>query len=135
MTTKWQHVWRQGIVPLLSEEQLEILQRALRDDDPRLIQGDTTAPPPIQSVKAWPIEGACALTFCGWQSSQADTVEKAHEFFGRLCFEIDQRMGEPAMCRWFLNWFDDTPRPQMRRELLREVELSLDARKEMVKTC
>ena len=35
---------------------------------------------------------------------------------------LSERLGEPAACRWFLNWFDDTPRDQMRRELLAEVK-------------
>jgi hypothetical protein len=50
------------------------------------------------------------------------------EYFARLCFEADQRLGEPAVCRWFLNWFDDTPRDVMRRELLAEVERALAER-------
>ena len=35
---------------------------------------------------------------------------------------------EPAACRWFLNWYDDTPRDEVRRELLAEVELALAER-------
>jgi hypothetical protein len=50
------------------------------------------------------------------------------ERFAQLCFEVDQHFGEPRACRHFLNWFDDTPREQMRRELLPEVVLALVAR-------
>ena len=50
------------------------------------------------------------------------------EFFARMCFEVDQRLGEPAGCRWFLNWFDETPRDEMRRELLAEVNVALAER-------
>ena len=52
-------------------------------------------------------------------------VGQVEEHFARCCFEADQRLGEPAACRWFLNWFDDAPRTDMRRELLAEVELAL----------
>lgn len=52
-------------------------------------------------------------------------MRQVEEFFARVCFEADQRLGEPAGCRWFLNWFDDTPRDQMRHELLTEVDRTL----------
>ena len=64
----------------------------------------------------------------GWQGENLESVGEVEEFFARACFEADQRLGEPAACRWFLNWFDDTPRDQMRRELLAEVELALAER-------
>jgi hypothetical protein len=51
------------------------------------------------------------------------------EFFARMCFEIDQRLGEPAGCRWFLNWFDETPREEMRQQLLAEVKRALAQRR------
>lgn len=50
------------------------------------------------------------------------------EYFARMCFEIDQRLGEPAGCRWFLNWYDETPRDEMIRLLLAEVNRSLTRR-------
>ena len=56
------------------------------------------------------------------------TVGQCEEFFAKCCFEADQSLGEPAACRHFLNWFDDTPRDEMRRELLAEVELTLAGR-------
>ena len=74
------------------------------------------------------MEAACALGFCGWQGDELESVGQVEEFFARACFEADQRLGEPAACRWFLNWFDDTPRDHMRRDLLNEVELALAQR-------
>ena len=53
---------------------------------------------------------------------------RSREFFARCCFEADERLGEPAACRWFLNWFDDAPRDTMRRELLAEVDAALAER-------
>src|SRR4051794_37938917 len=124
----WRQVWREGFVPVLSTSGLETLRDALRTDDPRLTQGSTTTPPPLLCVQDWPVEAACALGFCGWQGEGLESVGEVEEFFAKACFEADQRLGEPAACRWFLNWFDDTPRAEMRRELLAEVELALGDR-------
>jgi hypothetical protein len=117
----WRKVWREGVVPLLSTAGLEALRQALVTDDARLLQGATTAPPPLQCVQDWPVEAACALGFCGWQGEGLETVAEVEEFFARMCFEIDQRLGEPAACRWFLNWFDETPRSEMREQLAAEI--------------
>jgi hypothetical protein len=125
----WRKVWRDGLEPLLSEGSLEALRRALECDDPRLVQGSTTNPPPLQCVQDWPVEGACALGYCGWQGDGLETVGEVEEFFARMCYEIDQRIGEPAGCRWFLNWFDETPREEMRQELLPEVLRALARRR------
>lgn len=124
----WRKVWREGVAPLLSSSGLEALQRALKSDDARLLQGATTTPPPLQCVQDWPVEAACALGFCGWQGDGLETVAEVEEFFARTCFEIDQRLGEPAACRWFLNWFDETPREEMREQLLAEVQHALGQR-------
>src|ERR1700758_1757133 len=124
----WRKVWREGLVPLLSTASLEALRQALTSDDARLIQGATTTPPPLQCVQDWPVEAACALGFCGGRGDGLETVAEVEEFFARMCFEIDQRLGEPAACRWFLNWFDETPRDEMRRELLAEVNRALAQR-------
>jgi hypothetical protein len=124
----WRIVWRDGFVPVLSTVGLMALRDALRSDDPRLVQGATTTPPPLMCVQDWPVEACCALGFCGWQGDALFTVGEVEEHFAKCCFEADQRLGEPAACRWFLNWFDDTPRTEMRRELLAEVELALAER-------
>lgn len=124
----WRLVWRNGFVPVIPTGGLFALRDALRYDDPRLTQGSTTTPPPLLCVQDWPVEGACALGYCGWQGEDLRTVGEVEEFFARVCFEADHRLGEPAACRWFLNWFDDTPRDEMRRELLAEVERAIAGR-------
>lgn len=124
----WRKVWRDGLAPLLSTPGLEALRRALMTDDGRLLQGATTTPPPLECVQDWPVEAACAVTYCGWQGDHIESVARAEEFFARTCFEVDQRLGEPAACRWFLNWFDETPREEMRRHLLVEVSRTLAQR-------
>jgi hypothetical protein len=124
----WQKVWREGLAPQLSTAGLEALQAALLNDDVRLLQGATTSPPPLQCVQAWPVEGACALSWCGWQGDGLESVAEVEEYFAQRCFEADHLLGEPAACRWFLNWFDETPRDQMRRLLLAEVHRTLAQR-------
>lgn len=124
----WRTVWRNGFAPIMPTRGLEALRDALAADDPRLTQGCTTTPPPLMSITDWPCEGACVLGFCGWQGEGLSTVGEVEEFFAKACYDADQRLGEPAECRWFLNWFDDTPRGEMRRDLLVEVERELARR-------
>jgi len=121
----WRYTWREGIVPQLSRRHLQVLRDGLVNNDSRIVQGATCQPPPLQYVRDWPVEAACGLGYCGWQGDNLGTVAELEEFFARVCFEIDQRLGEPAACRWFLNWFDETPRELMIAALLAEVERAL----------
>lgn len=124
----WKKVWRDGFAPVLSTVGLQALRKGLLRDDGRLTQGATTTPPPLQCVLDWPCEGACALGYCAWQGDGLESVGEVEEFFAGACFEADTRLGEPAGCRWFLNWYDDTPREQMRTLLLAEVNRTLAER-------
>jgi hypothetical protein len=76
----------------------------------------------------WPAEGACALGYCAWRGDGCETVEEVEESIARACFEADCRLGEPAACRWFLNWYDEAPRDVLRRELIAEVGRELAMR-------
>jgi hypothetical protein len=117
----WRKVWRDGFVPLLSDEALAALETALRADDKRLIQGATTQPPPLICCQDWPCEGGCLVGYCG-MAEGLTTVGEVEMFFARVCFEVDTRLGEPAGCRWLLNWWDETPRAEALAEMLEEVE-------------
>jgi hypothetical protein len=121
----WRSVWRNGFIPGLKRNHLEVIRDGLKSDDTRITQGSTTMPPPLMCVQDWPVEAACILGFCGWQAEGAKTVGEVEEFFAKACFDADQRLEEPAACRFFLDWYDNTPRDQMRQELLAEVELAL----------
>jgi hypothetical protein len=124
----WRKVWREGLASQISTAGLESLRAALISDDARLLQGATTSPPPLQCVQDWPVEAACGLSYCGWQGDGLESVAEVEEYFAQRCFEADQILGEPAACRWFLNWFDETPREEMRRLLLGEVNRTLAQR-------
>jgi hypothetical protein len=121
----WRKVWREAVAPLLSLEAIAALAGGLARDDARLLQGQTAAGYPEEA----PCRAACALGYCGWQGDGLETVAEVEEFFGQLCARINERYQEdPAACRWFLNWFDETPREEMRQELLAEVRLELERR-------
>ena len=125
----WRQVWRNGFVPGFTTAGLEALRDALRSDDPRLIQGATTTPPPLMAVQDWPVEGCCGVSFCGWHDGQGlTTVGEVEESFAKACFEADERLGEAAACRWFLNAFDGWSRSEMIANLLPEVEYVLAQR-------
>jgi hypothetical protein len=124
----WRKVWRDGFAPVLSTNGLTALRTALLRDDPALIQGQPTSPPPLQALLDWPAEGACALGYCAWRGDGMQTVGEVEETIARACFEADCRLGEPAACRWFLNWYDEAPRDVLRRELIAEVSRELAMR-------
>lgn len=127
----WRKVWREGFAPLFSIKGLSFLYKALAEDDPRLIQGATTNPPALINFMNQPTDGGCAVAYCGIENEGGfgkASVTDVEEFFARACFEADNRLGEPAACRYFLNWFDDTPREEMRSKLTQEISMELDKR-------
>lgn len=134
MTEAWKKVFHEGLVPNWSLAHLETLRDALEKDDKRLIQGATTSPPPLQCMQDWPVESACLLGYPIWQTEEKETVAEVEEGFAKLCFEIDNRLGEPAACRWLLNFFDDTPRDEMRAKLLPEVLRAIQQKQELKPT-
>lgn len=118
----WQTVWRCGLAPCLSTRGLEALWVALARDDQRLLQGATTSPPSLAALKDCPVEAACAIAWCGWQGEGKRTVKEVEQFFAGVCRVADELLGEPAACRCFFNWYDETPRPSLRRQLLAAIE-------------
>lgn len=129
---KWRRVWREGFVPQLSTESLQVLQAALTRDDPRLLQGTTCYPPLLDALRERAVEATCALGFCAWQAEGLERVGQIEAFFQQVCDACDAHFSEPAACRFFLNWYDEAPRAEMRRELLAEVARALDARRAVV---
>jgi hypothetical protein len=125
---KWRDTFRRGFAPLLSDQALKALHQALITDDPRLMQGATCSPPPLAAVQDWPAEACCLVPFGAWQSEGLETVEQIEDYFARTCYAVDEALGEVAACRHLLNWFDETPRAEVRGELTYEVELALEKR-------
>lgn len=128
MLQSWQLVLRQGFLPQWSSETLERALTVLKADDQRLTQGSTTTPPPLMGVQDWTCEQCDFIAFCGVDDPFHSTVGEVEEGFAKSCYEADQTLGEPAACRWFLNWFDDTPRTEVFWGLISELELELNRR-------
>jgi hypothetical protein len=125
----WRKVWREGAAPQLSTKGLLALRDALLTDDPRLIQGVSTMPPPPEcGVQDLPCEAACLIGYAGWQGDGLNTVGEVEEFFDTIYFKIENCIDEPAACGCLIKWFDKTPRDEMRRNLLQEVNRSLAER-------
>lgn len=117
---KWQVAWRNALAPRLPRRGLEALRKALLCDDQSLLQGRTVRPSQFLGRHNEKAEAACAIGFCGWKSG-LDTVLEVTEFFDDLIESAEPKLG-PSTCRHFLDWFDETPRSEMRRRLLSEVE-------------
>jgi hypothetical protein len=123
-TTAWRRVWKE-VAALLPTPGLRALHQGLVDKDPALTQGSTVSPPPLQALLDWPIEGGCLIVYGAWKSGEIETVGEAEEYFAKICYAVDRKLGEPAASRYLANWFDDAPRDEMRRELLAELDLVL----------
>ena len=132
----WQQVWREGITPLLSTQELELLAKALGTGDARLIAGAVTMPPPLNVCKEWPVEACCPIGFpfafklCGEPLTVGEVAQK----FARVCVEADSVFGEPGAVRHFITWWDSTPLDEARRALLREVKAEVTDRREWQRT-
>ncbi len=127
----WRKTWRVA-APLISDAALAGLEDALVTDSPRLLQGATTEPPPLPSVADWPCEAACLLGYCGvidHGGFGVATVEDVQDAFGYLCFETDNRLGEPSGIRWCLNHYDETKREEMIAAYLPEVRREIERRR------
>lgn len=124
----WRKVWREGLAPLMATTELQALERGLARDDVRLTQGATSVPPLVQHLMDWPVEGACVVSYGAWQTDELATVGELEAHFAATCWEADRRLGEPAAMRYFLNWYDEAPRDEMRRELLCEIRHELAGR-------
>lgn len=117
----WKKVFRDGIAPSLSDDSLEYLLGALERDDPELVQGSTTVPPPLMIYHDYDCNGGCAVAYAIWKGEGIRLIGELEEKWAAVLWEADQRLGEPAAVRYFLNFWDDTPREVVRRELSAEI--------------
>ena len=125
----WQLAWHSGFAPQFTDAELRALAAALAADDPALLQGGTTHPPPLHVLAGEPPLKACALCLPAWRAGGVRTVGGLEDAFLRLLSGAVALTGDPGAPGYFLGWFDDTPRPAMLAQLLAEVELSLSVRR------
>jgi hypothetical protein len=126
----WQRAFRAGLAPLLTLKGLIVLAAALETDDVRLDQGCTTVP---QAGEEWfesfPVQQCCALALAILEGEGLETVTDVHGRFLEICDQASQRLGDPGAVAAFIRWHDDTPRHDMRRLLLIEVEAAIVGRR------
>jgi len=123
----WRRVWREGIALSLSTPGICALRQALVTNDPRLVQG-YTAWPVANAEGSAPPAAACPLGLAGWLGDGLETTDEIEEAFARTCLEADTRLGEPAVCRFFIGWVDEAPLETIRAELLPEIDRELTRR-------
>jgi hypothetical protein len=122
----WMFVWRNGYAPCLSTPALVALRDALRDNDPRLIQGLTCSRGGTRG--AWSCRGGCAVGLAVWLGDGVgDPIDIECEF-GRITVLAGQLLGDPTAVRYFLGWFDEGDRAEVFAALLPEVERELASR-------
>lgn len=127
---EWRIAFRVGVAPGLSDAGLAALERALAEDDPRLVQAATTVPCALPCNDAEPCQQACAIGFAAWQGDGLASVGEVQRAFVRALHEADGRLGEVAAVRAFLNPFDEWERATMRANILPEVQREIQRRKE-----
>lgn len=127
----WRHAWRNGFAPVLSDECLDFLRRGLLEDDTGITQGHTTMPLPLKCNEDMEVEKACPVCFSLWKGYGLQNVGEAEELFAKVCHEADINLGELGGVRHLFHWVDDTPREEMRRELLLEVQREIRRREEL----
>jgi hypothetical protein len=128
----WRRAWRMGFAPVLSNAALEALYHALDTGDPRLVQGSTTSPHPLQCVADRPCEAACAIGYAGWIGEHLETVAQVEEYFARICHaaEVLENTSGRDFVPNFLNWFDRTEPAEVRELLMPEIARELRRREQ-----
>lgn len=121
----WRICLRDGFLPQFSLARLQILAVALATDDPTLIQGSTVQPELRDNIDP---EAACFIGYGCWKDQPNPTTKTVNDEFGEMCFEADKRLGAPAACRYFLNWFDENPRDEVFPQVLEEVNRAIEER-------
>ena len=120
----WRRILRDGLLRSLTYADPQALRRGLVDDDPALLQGMMTIPPPLECLHDWQVEGADLLAYPAWRARGLVTVKEVEECAWALCSAIDARLGDGA-AKELLGWHDAAPRPDVRHTLLGEVEREL----------
>lgn len=107
MTPEALRVWRDGIAPQLSLDDLRRLLHELESGGERLCRQATVLRPAGigSALQGPPIIACCPIAFVGWARGLGDAYE-VEEFAARLCWEADQRTGEVGCARHLMHWWD-----------------------------
>jgi hypothetical protein len=130
----WQVAFRDGFAPLLSTAGLEALRSALLHDSPAMVQGETAAFPDGTDPDRSPPTACCPLAYAGWRGEHLPTVASVEAWWLRVYDAAEVRLLDGRADGWeLLDFIDDSPRPVVRRGLMREVGREL-ARRAAVET-
>lgn len=122
---RWQRVFRLGIAPAIPTAALIELRAALAADDPKIIQGAVTSPAPLDSLRSVAVHGSDVIGFAAMVGFGLRTVGEVVAHYHAVCEAADVSLRESHACRWFLVWYDETPRDAMRAALMAEIDAVL----------
>ena len=131
MTRDWRAVWRGAICPQLSDAHLEALRLGLGADDPRLLRRETVLPPHcFPDNGREPCTAGCPLAYpFAAVSRWAATVDEVYDAFSRLCHAAGRTADDRMAAGAFLDFVDGTAWPEVRVELLIEVQREQERRR------
>ncbi len=132
----WKRAFREGFLAVATRQSLERVRGLLLDDSPSLVQKVTAvnaAGVAGSSAGEDACAGACLVAQLSWRER---TVYRAYFDFSLDSDAIDLALrrkkvvsgGDPERTltsRDLTRWYDRTPRDEMRRELIAEIDLAL----------
>ena len=129
MIFTWQEAFLRGVAPQFSARSLTAMLAALERDDRALIQNATVRPSPLSGLSQdVPCNHTCAIGYLAQTEYNLATNSQVLDAFGLALYQADVYLGEVSAVRFFLNWYDDTPRDQMRAALAETIRGELDSR-------
>lgn len=108
----WRTIWREILANELPTAGLEALATALEEDRQTLVQGRTVSW--VECGAGRMLIGACGIGYPFWAESHNVRPSEIELMFSRICMIVDAFYGDPGRCRFWINWFDQTDRLQMR---------------------
>lgn len=124
---QWQAVLRAALAEA-PDAGLVALRRALAQDSPTVIQGETCRP-------GWDrpeaeVECACPLAYLAWKGKGVRRVGELEQHWARMSWELNQRFRDRHWCAVavLFAFLDDSPRHAVLAALLAEVDAELHER-------
>ncbi len=127
----WRRVFREGVLPLLSEKEAAALRKGLADGDPELVRGRVSESrfiPDGRGYSPLPCHGACLCGYAGWKGGPLETCGEVEEFFDEIAKGCAERCGH-ASIRHLTGAWDEADAVEggeefLRRELVAEIDLA-----------
>ena len=104
---------------------LQVLRTAVSENYCSLIQGTTVAYEPATNPGDRTVCGACAVGYMYWKADDMDFADDVEEAVAATFSEVAKKAGWDRAPDLFTNWYDETPRDEMRRELLPVIDANI----------